>query len=215
MRSPLTRRDASIEALQKLWDELRTPTSAQRGSSGSGQNFGAWVYMNPIAIENGLVLSDALEERGYSNLARDLRNWSKQLIKHGKEIAKRLEMRGHHPELRSYVLESKAMGGSLPPYPSARKWWNIHARVGLALRELEQGRPKVLWYVDEDDVAWPVRLIHETRPGLGLYERLVPTARYHKRAELHHEQVIEDLGQIPIWHRKPRLARGAARFVRR
>jgi hypothetical protein len=143
-------------------------------------------------MESGLVLADALEEKGYPRLAKDLRKIALPLwLESQDRWHKDLNVR---PSRFSSTVRS------------------LDKRLIHAIDEIAHDKKydDVLWYIDA--YAYPVRRLGKNygspRFPIAMFEMLIPFKKHMKRAELYVSDVHETPG-------KTRLARGAARFIRR
>jgi len=139
-------------------------------------------------LDAGLVLADALEEKGYSKLANELRA-------HTARTKKRLQAGGQLVFTdQSYSL-----------YRSLEKRLR-HAIDEIDLRD-EKKSEEIWWWLDPKGYAYPIRPLRRGEE-LSIFELLVPSRTYGKRAELYNGDVH------PFPPKGSYLARGAARFVR-
>lgn len=142
-------------------------------------------------LDAGLVLADALEEQGYPKLAHELRA-------HTSRTKRRLQEGGQIVFTeRSFTL-----------YRALEK--RLRHAIDEVKHRGKEASGQVLWWLDPKGYAYPVRMLRKGgKFGVyGIYELLVPSRTYEKRAELYNDDVH------PLPPKGSYLARGAARFVR-
>lgn len=110
----------SLRAIKDLWGRL-TEESAST------------LIVDDDARDSLFVLADALNERGYPALAKDLSKFSAQVGRYRRSI------RGGGWE----PIEARA--------PSPQEFRSLLKRTRYAIEEMERGRPNVWWLEKRDD----------------------------------------------------------------
>lgn len=186
-----TSRDAAAaRVLNQLKDDWWAGISSIQQSYERAPRRTEWaglIYHSRILdqLDAGLVLADALEEKGYPKLA--------------------LRLRAQTMRTRRRLQE----GGQLVfTEGSSALYRGLEKALRHAIDEVErESSEQVLWWLDPKGYAYPVRMLRRGEE-YSVFELLVPSRTYGKRAELY----IEDIHQLPP--KASYLARGAARFVK-
>jgi hypothetical protein len=158
---------------------------------------------NPRWMDDALVLSDALQERGPPALGRDLAAFVRKV-----EYFRRAES-GQPPG-------RKARGRKYVTPPTTKEYMTLGRRIKAVLDELEKPK-QIRWYADRD-ILTPVEVLDVINPKEGILlicklagKKKGSTHYMYERETRAHPQDIIDEDKRP--YQRYRYAVGAMRFA--